>query len=158
MSPKALAVFEASLKRCEARPDFLDVFYETFLSSSPEVAEKFARTNFTRQKELLRISLHYLLLVARDPKQGPDPYLEEVAVRHGAGGLAVGAHLYDLWLDSLLETVRACDPECSQGIETAWEEVMMVGIHYLCANYEGRHRQSGHDARGRNEARTSRRA
>ncbi|MEO8587140.1 MAG: globin [Acidobacteriota bacterium] len=140
MSPITLGVFEASLKRCEARPDFFDVFYEKFLSSSPEVAGKFAGTDFARQKELLRTSLHHLLLVARDPKQGPDPYLEEVAVRHGAGGLAIGAHMYDLWLDSLLETVRACDPEFSRDIEGAWEEVMMVGIHYLCANYEGRHK------------------
>jgi len=140
MSPITLAVFEASLKRCEARPDFFDVFYEKFLASSPEVAEKFAHTDFTRQKELLRTSLHHLLLVARDPKQGPDPYLEEVAVRHGAGGLAIGAHMYDLWLDGLLETVRVCDPEFSGEVEAAWEEVMMVGIHYLCANYEGRHR------------------
>ena len=136
MSPIVLAVFEASLKRCEARPDFFDVFYGNFLASSPEVAEKFTGTNFARQKELLRTSLHHLLLVARDPKQGPDPYLEDVAVRHGAGHLAIGAHLYDLWLDSLLETVRACDPESVPEVEAAWEEVMMIGIHYLCTNYE----------------------
>lgn len=140
-SPLVLAAFEASLKRCEARPDFLDVFYEKFLASSPEVAEKFAGTDFARQKEALRASFHHLLLVARDPKQGPDPYLEEVAVRHGAGGLAIGAHMYDLWLDSLLDTVRACDSECLPEVEAAWEEVMMVGIHYLCAKYEGRHRR-----------------
>ena len=138
MNPKSLAVFEASLKRCEARPDFLDVFYGKFLASSPEVAEKFAGTDFARQKELLRTSLHHLLLVARDPKQGPDPYLEDVAVRHGARGLAIGASLYDLWLDSLIDTARTCDPESGPEIEAAWEEVMMVGIRYLCSNYERR--------------------
>jgi hemoglobin-like flavoprotein len=140
MSPISLAVFEASLKRCEARTDFLDIFYDRFLASSPEVAEKFAHTDFARQKELLRISFHHLLLAARDHKQGPDPYLEDVAVHHGAGQMAIGAHLYDLWLDSLIETVRLCDPECFPEVEAAWEEVMMVGIHYLCANYDGRHR------------------
>ena len=140
MSPITLAAFEASLKRCEVRPDFLDVFYGNFLASSPEVAEKFVGTDFARQKESLSASFHHLLLVARDPKQGPAPYLEEVAARHGAGGLAIGAHLYDLWLDCLLETVRACDPESSKEVEAAWEEVMMIGIHYLCSNYEGRHR------------------
>ena len=139
MSPIVLAVFEASLKRCEARPDFMDVFFEKFLLSSPEVARKFANTDLARQKEELRTALHHLLLVARDPKQGPDPYLEEVAVRHGAAQLAIGAHLYVLWLDSLLETVRASDPEWVPDVERSWEEVMMIGIHYLCANYEGRH-------------------
>ena len=141
MSPISLAVFEASLKRCEARPDFLDRFYEKFLSSSPEVAAKFVNTDFARQKESLKASFHHLLLVARDPKQGPDPYLEDIAVRHSASQLAIGAHLYDLWLDSLLETVRACDPEWFPEVEAAWEEVMMVGIHYLCANYVPRPRR-----------------
>jgi hemoglobin-like flavoprotein len=136
MSPIVLAVFESSLKRCEARPDFFDVFYEKFLATSPEVAEKFVGTDFVRQKEALRISLRHLLLVAKDPKQGPDAYLADVASHHGAKGLAIGAHLYDLWLDSLIETVRVCDPECFPEVEAAWEEVMMVGIHYLCANYE----------------------
>jgi len=139
MSPISLAVFEASLKRCEARPDFLDLFYEKFLSSSPEVAEKFSKTDFVKQKASLRASLHHLLLVAKDPKQEPGAYLHDVAVRHGAGQLAIGAHLYDVWLDSLLETVRTCDPECFPEVEAAWEEVMMVGIHYLCANYQRRH-------------------
>ncbi len=140
MSPLTLAIFEASLKRCEARPDFLDLFYEKFLASSPEVAEKFAQTDFVKQKASLRASFHHLLLVAKDPKQGPDAYLHDVAVRHGAGQLAIGARLYDLWLDTLLETVRACDPECFPEVEAAWEEVMMVGIHYLCSNYDGRRR------------------
>lgn len=138
MNPVALAVFEASLKRCEARPDFLDIFYAKFLASSPEVAGKFAGTDFARQKELLRTSLRHLLLVARDPGQRPDPYLEEIALRHGARGLAIGAHLYDLWLDSLLKTVRLCDPGHGPEVDRAWEEVMMVGIRYLCSNYERR--------------------
>ncbi len=141
MNPTTLAVFEASLSRCEARPNFFDVFYGKFLSSSPEVAAKFAGTDFARQKEALRASFHHLLLVAKDPKQVPDAYLRDVAARHGSGGLAIGAHLYDFWLDSLLETVRTCDPECFPEVEAAWEEVMMIGIHYLCANYERRPRR-----------------
>jgi hemoglobin-like flavoprotein len=49
--------------------------------------------------------------------------------------LNVGAELYDLWLDSLLETVEECDPEHSPEVRHAWEEVMMVGIHYLTVRY-----------------------
>ena len=33
-----LDLFERSLARCEARPGFLDLFYEKFMASSPEVA------------------------------------------------------------------------------------------------------------------------
>ncbi len=134
-----LDLFERSLARCEARPGFLDLFYEKFMASSPEVAGKFAGTDFVRQKRALKASFHHLLLVAHDRKQSPDAYLSDVAARHGSGQLEIGASLYDFWLDSLLETVKACDPEWSLEVDRAWEAVMMVGIHYLCQSYHGRH-------------------
>ena len=104
-----------------------------------EVAGKFAGTDFVRQKRALKASFHHLLLVAYDRKQTPDAYLSDVAARHGSGQLEIGASLYDFWLDSLLETVKACDPEWSREVDHAWEAVMMVGIHYLCQSYHGRH-------------------
>ena len=134
-----LDIFERSLARCEARPDFLDLFYEKFMASSPEVAVKFAGTDFVRQKRALKASFHHLLLVAHDRKQGPDAYLSDVAARHGSKQLKIGASLYDFWLDSLLETVKERDPEWSLEVDHAWEAVMMVGIHYLCRSYHGKH-------------------
>jgi hemoglobin-like flavoprotein len=136
---RTLDLFERSLAMCEVRPDFLDLFYEKFMVSSPEVAAKFVGTDFVRQKRALKASFHHLLLVAQDRKQSPDAYLSDVARRHGSGQLAIGASLYDFWLDSLLETVRECDPEWSLEVDHAWEAVMMVGIHYLCQNYHGKH-------------------
>jgi hemoglobin-like flavoprotein len=136
MEARALEIFERSLLRCESRWDFLDRFYERFLASSPVVKEKFAKTDFVRQKRALRASLHHLLLAAQSDSGGPDAHLREIAERHGAGQLEIGAELYDLWLDSLLATVRECDPEFDPEVEKVWEAVMMVGIHYLCRNYD----------------------
>jgi hemoglobin-like flavoprotein len=141
MDQATLDLFDRSLLRCETRWDFLDRFYDRFLASSPEVRDKFAKTDFVRQKRALRASLHHLLLAAADGDRGPDGYLRDVAERHGAGQLDIGAELYDHWLDSLLATVRECDPEFSPEIEKAWEAVMMVGIHYLCRNYDNRERR-----------------
>jgi hemoglobin-like flavoprotein len=135
MNPNTLEVFDESMRRCEGVPYFLDLFYEKFLASSPEVRRKFANTDFIHQKRALRASFHMLLLAAEDETKGPDRYLADVAARHGAGELDIGAELYDLWLDSLLATVRECDPQVSPAVEKAWEDVMMVGIHYLCRNY-----------------------
>jgi hemoglobin-like flavoprotein len=137
---KTLDLFDRSLLRCETRWDFLDRFYERFLAASPEVREKFATTDFVKQKRALRASLHHLLLAAQNEARGPDAYLGDIAARHGAGALAIGAHLYDFWLDALLATVKECDPEFSPEVEKAWEDVMMVGIRFLCANY---HRRGG---------------
>ena len=47
----------------------------------------------------------------------------------------IGSEYYDLWLDSLLKTVRTCDPAWSEDVEKAWENVMGVGISYLCSRY-----------------------
>ena len=51
-----------SYGRCCASPSFFDDFYVTFLASSPAIREKFARTDMTAQKQLLR---ERLLLLCR---------------------------------------------------------------------------------------------
>jgi hemoglobin-like flavoprotein len=135
MDKEILDAFDRSLARCTSRSGFLDRFYEKFLASSPKVREKFANTDFVHQKRALKASLHLILLAAEDPKGGPARYLGEIAGQHGAQDLDIGAELYDFWLDSLLETVEETDPEYSPTVKKAWEDVMMVGIHYLCVRY-----------------------
>ena len=135
MDAGTLREFEASLERCSADPDFLDLFYGNFLGSSPKVREKFAGTDFDRQKKALRASFDTMLLAARDEVNGPAPHLAPLAERHGARQLRIGAELYDLWLDSLLKAVKTCDPGWSEEVEAAWEAVMGASIRYLCENY-----------------------
>jgi hemoglobin-like flavoprotein len=135
MDRQALQLVDDSLHRCAANPAFLDLFYERFLNSSPRVREKFANTDFVHQKRALMASFHLMLLAAEDEEQGPQKYLRDIAARHGKAQLDIGTQDYDLWLDSLLETVRGCDPECSAEIEQAWERVLGVGIKYLLEHY-----------------------
>ena len=132
MSPEILDLFDESLRRCEGRPGFLDRFYEKFLASSPEVREKFANTNFVRQKRALRESFHHMVLVAADfDRKTPDSHLAAIADRHGPGQLDIRAGLYDVWLDALMEAVQEFDPEYDPAVEKAWRDVMLVGIDYL---------------------------
>ncbi len=135
MDESTLATFEASLQRCNAHPRFLDRFYEVFLASSPKVQEKFRNTDFVRQKRALRASLHLILLASTGEPGGPERYLKDIATRHSARQLDIGAELYDLWLDSLLAAVKECDPQFGAEVSAAWEAVMMVGIHYMCTRY-----------------------
>jgi hemoglobin-like flavoprotein len=132
---KTLQVLDDSLHRCAGNPGFLDLFYERFLNSSPDVREKFANTDFVRQKRALLGSFHLMLLAAEDEENGPERYLRDLAFSHGKSQLDIGSYLYDLWLDSLLETVRECDPEWTPEIGQAWEKVMGVGINYLLLHY-----------------------
>jgi hemoglobin-like flavoprotein len=135
MDDRALERFEESLHRCNTDSRFLDRFYERFLGSSPKVRRKFAGTDFVRQKRMLQASLQLLLVAAQGDGSAAAPYLDQVAARHGAGQMAIGAELYDLWLDALLATVRETDPAWTPDVEHAWEDVMTVGIRYLLARY-----------------------
>jgi len=135
MDEKTLKTFEESLARCNTNPRFLDRFYETFLASSFKVHDKFAHTDFVRQKRALRASLHLMLLVASDEEKGPEHYLRDLAELHSSRERNIGAEFYDLWLDSLLTTVRECDSQYSPEVEHAWEKVMMIGIRYLLSHY-----------------------
>jgi hemoglobin-like flavoprotein len=135
MDAQALKVVNNSLDRCLTSPAFLDRFYEIFLASSPKVREKFARTNFTRQKRALQASLYAVLSFLESGAAEPDAYLREVADVHGHAHLGIGAELYDLWLDSLLAAVQEFDPQVSPEVLAAWEAAMQVGIHYFLSRY-----------------------
>ena len=137
MDDATLHTFGASLERCSADPTFLSQFYDVFLASSPKVQEKFAHTDFTKQKAMLHASFSLMLRAARQEDSGPPEYLDALAVRHGASQLAVGAEFYDLWLDSLLVAVQACDPHWAPEVGQAWEKVMGIGIQYLCSRFNG---------------------
>jgi hemoglobin-like flavoprotein len=137
MDEATLQRFGASLDRCTADPRFLDLFYEIFLSSSPKVREKFADTDFAKQKATLRTSFSLMLRAARQDGAAPPDFLDHLATRHGASQLAVGSEFYDLWLDSLLAAVRASDPQWAPEVAEAWEAALGVGIRYLLARYHG---------------------
>lgn len=131
---RTLQTFSASLGRCNGSPAFVERFYEIFMASSPKVKEKFAQTDFVRQKAALRASLDAMLLAVKDPA-GPQQYLRDLAERHSSRQLNIGAELYDLWLDSLLSTVKEFDPVNGPAVQEAWEKVMMQGVSYLLSRY-----------------------
>ena len=139
MDEKVIATFDESLRRCDTHPKFLDIFYEKFLASSPKVREKFSNTDFARQKRLLRASFYMILLASEDEQHGPERYLKFLAAHHASNALNIGAQLYDLWLDSLLQAVKQCDPRYTTEVEEAWEEVMGVGIRYMLEHYHPPH-------------------
>jgi hemoglobin-like flavoprotein len=132
---RTLALFEESLRRCFAKPGFLDRFYELFLGSSPEIKEKFANTDLERQKSALRASFQLLVSAASDEHGGPEHHLNGLAERHSRRDLDIGAAYYDLWLDSLLQAAREFDGEFTADVEKAWENVLGVGVKYLLSKY-----------------------
>jgi hemoglobin-like flavoprotein len=129
-----LETYVGSLTRCLGIPSFLDRFYEVFVASSPEVAEKFKDTNFAKQKLALRQSL-YLMVMAADGGEGAAAYLQRIAERHGRDALDVRPELYEIWMDALVATARELDEEFDDETEALWREMIRPGIEFMQARY-----------------------
>jgi hemoglobin-like flavoprotein len=107
--------------------EFIDGFYKRFLSSSSEVAELFADTDFSLQKNMLTLSLVHV--ASFDPAKGPDSIMRHLAARHRE--LNVKPHHYKLWFDSLLETIKEFDPEYDEDIGESWIRRLTPGVNYM---------------------------
>jgi len=124
----------ASYHRCRASEGFVDTFYDHFLAKSEEVARKFEKTDFARQKLLLRESLLAMLLLNFHSADAREE-LDRLAERHSRRGLDIGPHLYELWLDALCEAVEKHDPKFTPELKDQWRAAMRPGIELLVSRY-----------------------
>lgn len=136
MEERARDTFLASLGRCRAASGFLEAFYERFMASSEQVRAKFAGTDMKRQVRMLEDSL-FVVAVAVQGEDGSPARgdLPRIAARHSRKDLDIRPELYDRFLECLIETVRAKDPQFSAEVESAWRETMAFGIEYMRARY-----------------------
>ncbi len=110
-------------------PEFVERFYTLFLNSSPEIAKRFQATDMSRQKTMLHDS--FTTLVDFNAHRRLTPQMRRLGVVHGPQASDVPPELYDLWLESLMRTVREFDPECNDETELAWRLTLAPGIAYL---------------------------
>lgn len=130
--PKDL--FLASLARC-VQGGFADRFYERFLATSPDVRDKFASTNFERQKPRLVRSLE-LIAAATEGRPTGLRELHERAETHSRRNLNIQPELYDLWLDAAISTAAETDPTWSPTLEAAWRQILGVAIWHMVKEYD----------------------
>jgi len=123
-------LFNDSLERCTAKPEFLQRFYDLFMSSSEQIAVKFKETNFVRQRRKLKASL-YLLIYAMEGKPEGIAHLQRMAEVHGKKGLGIANWMYDRWLECLLTAVEEFDPHFTPETRTAWINAFREGIDYM---------------------------
>jgi len=135
LSDKTLAKFSDSLGRAEANAEFLSLFYAKFLAASPEVEQKFEGVDMRRQARMLMGSMR-LILLASQGDQGAKAQLENVAAKHSKSQADIQPELYDLWIDTLIETVEEIDPEFTLGVKQAWRDMMNFGVRCLKGGYD----------------------
>jgi hypothetical protein len=128
------AHFDDSLRRCTSEPRFLERFSALFLTSSDEVRHKFSTTDFPKQRRLLQASFQIVMLAATSDPVGT-AHFERLAVLHSQSHLDIPPHLYDLWLDCLVQAVQECDPQWTPETERVWRSMMANGMAFMKARY-----------------------
>ncbi len=109
--------------------EFISDFYDIFLGTSPEVADKFKRTDMSAQRTMLHDSLQ--MMVDFNRTRVPTPSLEKLAEVHSRRGHDISPAFYDLWLDSLVAAVSRHDPEFDRDVELAWRIALSPGICFM---------------------------
>ncbi len=123
-----------SFERCEAAGDFAEQFYQEFLGASDEIAPHFAQTDFENQRKLLRASVYVMVTRDLEDARAKDA-LERIGRSHARSGLSIRPELYELWLDSVCDTVKTMDPEWTAALESAWREQLRPGISLITSFY-----------------------
>ncbi len=134
MEESIVRTFYASLERCQRRGGLIRHFYEIFLMSSDEVAEKFRNTDMESQERILMTSFYLMMLGDAERAEGKAHY-ERLATLHDRNHLDIRPELYDLWLDCLLQAVQEFDPEYCDEVKNAWCEMMGPGLRFMKAHY-----------------------
>ncbi len=131
-------LFNASYRRVlefnDEKKKFLDRFYEVFFAKSEGIADFFKHTHMSAQKTMLQDSLFYMrdFFLYRTTNE----YMQHMAKVHSKSEKNVPPELYDIWLDSLVETVSEYDPEFDDDIELAWRVALSPGITYMKYMYD----------------------
>lgn len=136
MTEAERALFHDSLSRCTSDPRFLERFYESLLASSVEIRQKFQHTNLPKQRRMLQASLYMIMLAAEGLPEG-DVHLARIAATHSRREHNTPPHLYDLWLECLIQTVRTYDRQCTPEVENVWARMMEHGMTYMKERYSG---------------------
>jgi len=133
---ESVRVAKASFDRCSAAPDFLTAFYRHFFVACPEAKPLFAKTDLERQVKLLRDAIGLLLIAPFfPPEPNAESLLSRIAEQHSRRHLGVEPRFYPPFVDSLIATVAAFDPEYGPAVESAWRTAIARGVAYMQSRY-----------------------
>lgn len=119
-----------SYGRCVLNPQFLDRFYERFTAKSPVIRQMFAKTEMTKQKQLLRSGISFLLQYAKGSVYASEK-VTELGISHSREKLNIKPSMYPLWLDALMETVEEFDPEFTPETRNEWLIALRRGVEKM---------------------------
>lgn len=119
----------------DAKEKFFTQFYDMFLNSHPAIGKKFSNTNFDKQIVMLKNAISMSIMYAEKQDELAKDVLTKIRQSHSHQRYDVKPEYYSYWLDSLIATLRACDPNFNDTLEQHWREMMQITIDYLVEGY-----------------------
>lgn len=123
----SLTMVRESYGRCSLQKEFFEDFYEIFMSSSPEIKPYFVKTDMSKQRQLLREGIAFMLLYAQK-NAGGMLAINNIGELHNTENVNVRPDLYRHWIGSLMQCIEKHDARFSEEVRTAWEEILKPGI------------------------------
>lgn len=112
---------------------FFSTFYEIFLGKSQLIRDKFAHVDMDVQLRVLQKSMFHM--ISFYATKTDTEYLATIARTHSRSQYDIKPEFYDIWLESLVETVLRLDPEHEDDLSLAWELAMTPGIQFMKSRY-----------------------
>jgi hemoglobin-like flavoprotein len=134
LEKEALEQVRSSFARCVISTGFIDRFYELFLASHREIAPKFAKTNFDKQKGLLTEGILYALQFAAGNKAG-EAGLAPIRKSHNRKKLNIEPRFYQYWVNSLVRAVSEKDYKFTSTLEQDWREALKPVVEFMTSGY-----------------------
>ncbi len=127
-------VFLQSVSRCIASEKFIPEFYTRFLGVSEEIRDKFRFTNMEQQNKMLARSLELCAgATAGEPKALAE--ISERATTHDRNHLNIEPRLYDVWLETIIETAAQFDDQWTDAVEAAWRRILGHVVQRMIRSY-----------------------
>lgn len=132
-SPAQPSVSETVMRsygRCVLNPKFFDRFYDRFTAKSPVIRQMFAKTEMTKQKQLLRSGISFLLQFAQGSAYAAGK-VNELGASHSREKLNIKPSMYPLWLDALMETIEEFDSQFTPEARKEWLIALRRGVEKM---------------------------
>ncbi|MGR5065140.1 globin [Photobacterium sp. DNB22_13_2] len=119
-------IFNDSYARCQRNNQFFFIFYRHFWQKEQRFKDIFQGVDLERQVQMLKLSISMIMLSSSSIQAREA--IRRFGKAHGPDGIGVQPNDFEIWLDSLIETVQICDPRYNDEIADAWRECFKEGI------------------------------
>ena len=108
-------------------------FYDHLMLSDKEIQEKFEQVDMEAQIDNMSRAIVMAFLFTSRNNATALRVVDKVRETHSRDHLDISPHLYERWLERLIETVAVYDPQTDEELLADWRSVMSTTIDHIKA-------------------------